>query len=79
MNSLVEARSLARERDMKALVVDLTAQQRRQLEGLRESSVSMRTGRRAMCLLLCAQGESAGEIGRLTGLSPKAITNIKNR
>ena len=79
MNSMVEARSLARERAMKALDVHLTAQQRRQLERLRESSVSMRIGRRAMCLLLCAQGESVGEIVHLTGLSRKAITNIKSR
>jgi transposase len=79
MNSLVEAWSLARERAMKALVVRLTAKQCRQLERVRESSVSMRTGRRAMCLLLSAQGEPTGEIARLTGLSRKAVANIKNR
>lgn len=79
MNSLVEARSLARERAMKALNVHVTARQRRQLERVRDSSVSMRTGRRAMCLLLCAQGDSVGEIARCTGLSRKAICNIKCR
>lgn len=64
---------------MKALKIRLAAWQRRRLERLRDSAGSMRVGRRVICLLLSAEGLPVQRISEITGLSRKAVTNIRSR
>lgn len=61
------------------LEVVLTSWQRRRIEQLRRHPPSPRIGRRAVCLLLSAQGASVDAISQATGLSSDAITKIRRR
>lgn len=61
------------------LEVVLTSWQRRRLEQLRAHPPSPRTGRRAVCLLLSADGASGDAIIAATGLSIDSIANIRRR
>jgi transposase len=64
---------------MKAQLVKLTCWQSKRLRELRARPPSIRVGRRATCLLLSADGASAAEIQRATGLSKDAVTDIRKR
>lgn len=64
---------------MKALAVEITGWQRRQLRHLQSHPPSPRVGRRATCLLLSCSGALSGEISRATGFSSDAITDIRRR
>jgi transposase len=64
---------------MRQLEVRLSPWDRRMLLPLRNKPPSPRVGRRATCLLLSAQGESAKRIARVTGMSLDAITDIRRR
>jgi len=64
---------------MKALKVELKPWQRRRLRNLRDQAPSPRIGKRAICLLLSAAGDSARRIAQVTGLSRDAISDIRRR
>jgi len=63
----------------KRLKVVLNAWQRRRLQKIRDRSSSPRVGKRAVCLLLSADGASSRAIRQATGLSLDAITDIRRR
>jgi len=63
----------------KRLEVKLTSHQRRRLQKVRVHPPSARVGRRAVCLLLSADGASSKPISEVTGLSKDAITDIRRR
>ncbi len=64
---------------MRPLKVKLKPWERRRLRELRDHAASARVAKRAMCLLLSAEGDAAKDIARATGLSPDAITDIRRR
>ena len=64
---------------MRQLEVRLTPWERRMLISLRDRPPSPRVGRRATCLLLSADGEPAGRIARVTGMSPDTVTDVRRR
>jgi transposase len=64
---------------MKALRIEVSGWQRKQLRRLQVRPPSPRVGRRATCLLLSAAGASSVEIRRATGFSIDAITDIRRR
>src|SRR5207302_10631954 len=64
---------------MRQLEVRLKPWESRRLRQLRRHAASARVFRRAMCLLLSAAGEAAGDIARMVGLSPNAVTGIRRR
>lgn len=61
------------------LEVVLTSWQRRRLEQVRGRPPSPQIGRRAVCLLLSADGASGKAIVAATGLSIDSIANIRRR
>lgn len=61
------------------LEVVLKPWQRRRLETIRDHPPSVPAGRRAICLLLSADGASSKIIARATGFSIDAITDIRRR
>jgi transposase len=61
------------------LKVVLNAWQRRRLQRVRDRSSSPRVVKRAVCLLLSADGASSRVIRQATGLSLDAITDIRRR
>jgi len=63
----------------KRLKVALNAWQRHRLQKIRDRASSPRIGKRAVCLLLSAEGVSSGAIREATGLSFDAITDIRRR
>ncbi len=64
---------------MRPLKVRLKPWESRRLKQLRDHAASARVVKRAMCLLLSAAGEAAGDIARLVGLSVNAVTGIRKR
>lgn len=64
---------------MRPLKVRLKPWETRRLKQLRSHAASARVVRRAMCLLLSAAGEAAGDIARVIGLSVNAVTGIRRR
>ena len=64
---------------MRDLEVRLKPWERRRLRQLRDRPPSPRVGKRALCLLLSAAGDPATVIGRVTGLSRDAITDVRRR
>lgn len=64
---------------MRQLEVRLKPWESRRLKRLRDHAASSRVVRRAMCLLLSADGQAARDITRVTGLSPNAVTGIRRR
>lgn len=64
---------------MKALRVEVSGWQRKQLQRLQAYPPSPRVGRRATCLLLSAAGASSRQIRQATGYSIDAITGIRKR
>jgi len=64
---------------MRQLKVRLKPWESRRLRQLRDHAPSPRIGKRAVCLLLSASGESAQRIARATGLSIDTITDIRRR
>lgn len=64
---------------MKALRVEVSGWQRKQLQRLQARPPSPRVGRRATCLLLSADGTCSRQIARATGFSLDAITDIRRR
>jgi transposase len=64
---------------MRQLEVHLKPWERRMLRSLRDKPPSPRVGRRAVCLLLSADGEPARRIARATGMSPDAVTDVRRR
>ena len=61
------------------LEVVLKPWQRRRLEKVRDHPPSAAAGRRAVCLLLSADGASSRTIAQATGLSIDAITDTRRR
>jgi transposase len=59
--------------------VVLNAWQRHRLQKIRDRSASPHTVKRAICLLLSADGASSRTIQQATGLSLDAITDIRHR
>lgn len=64
---------------MKPLKVELKPWERRRLRQLRDRAPSPRIGKRGICLLLSAAGDSAGRIAQVTGLSRDTISDIRRR
>jgi transposase len=64
---------------MKALRVEVSGWQRKQLQRLQARPPSPRVGRRATCVLLSAAGASSADICKATGFSIDAITDIRRR
>ena len=64
---------------MKPLKVRLKPWEWRRLRQRRDQASSPRTGKRAICLLLSAAGDSATRIAQVTGLSLDAISDIRRR
>lgn len=64
---------------MKALGISLTCWQRQRLREIQNHPPSARVGKRATCLLLSAQGAAVSLIHTATGLSRKAVTDIRRR
>ena len=64
---------------MRQLEVRLRPWERRMLLSLRNHPPSPRVGRRAVCLLLSAGGETATRIARVTGMSRDAVTDVRRR
>jgi transposase len=64
---------------MRQLEVRLKPWEARQLRQLRDHVASIRTLKRAVCLLMSAAGEQAAGIAVVTGLSLNAITDIRQR
>jgi transposase len=63
----------------KRLEVVLASWQRRRLQRVRDHPPSVAAGKRAVCLLLSADGASSRTIAEATGLSIDAITDIRRR
>ena len=63
----------------KRLEVKLTSWQRRGLQQIRDHPASARVGKRAVCLLLSANGDASKLICQFTGLSENVITDIRRR
>lgn len=61
------------------LEVKLTSWQRRRLQQIRDNAPTPRIGKRAVCLLLSAQGACNKLISQVTGLSGDAVTDIRRR
>lgn len=61
------------------LEVILTQRQRQKLQQIRDHPPSPRIAKRAVCLLLSADGADSKLICRVTGLSVDAITDIRRR
>lgn len=59
--------------------VNLTSRQRRRLQQIRDKPPTPRIGKRAVCLLLSAEGTPSRLIGQVTGLSKDTITDIRRR
>jgi transposase len=59
--------------------VSLTSRQRRGLQQIRDKPPMPRIGKRAVCLLLSAEGTASRLIGQVTGLSKDTITDIRRR
>jgi transposase len=59
--------------------VKLTSRQRQRLQQTRDHPPTARMGKRAVCLLLSAEGASSQLIHRATGLSKDAITGFRRR
>ena len=64
---------------MRQLEVRLQPWELRRLRELRDHAVSARVVKRAMCLLLSAEGQQTCDIAHLTGLSPRAVAAIRRR
>jgi transposase len=64
---------------MRPLKVRLKPWETRRLKQLRNHAASARVVKRAMCVLLSAAGEAAGDIARVIGLSGNAVTGIRRR
>lgn len=63
----------------KRLEVKLTSWQRQRLQQIRDNAPTPRIGKRAVCLLLSAQGACNKLISQVTGLSGDAVTDIRRR
>jgi len=63
----------------KTIEVKLTSWQRRRLQQVRDHPPTPRIGKRAVCLLLSADGANSKLICKVTGLSKDAITDIRRR
>jgi len=63
----------------KRLEVILTGRQRQELQQIRDHPPTPRIARRAVCLLLSADGADSRLICQVTGLSVDAITDIRRR
>lgn len=63
----------------KRIEVKLTSWQRRRLQEIRDHPPSTRVGKRAVCLLLSADGVASKLICQVTGLSVDAVTDIRRR
>jgi transposase len=61
------------------IAVRLTSRQRQRLQRIRDKPATPRIGKRAVCLLLSAEGTSSRLISQVTGLSKDAITDIRRR
>jgi transposase len=61
------------------IAVRLTSRQRQRLQQIRDRPATPRIGKRAVCLLLSAQGASSQLIRQVTGWSKDAITGIRRR
>lgn len=61
------------------LEVKLTSWQRQRLQQIRDHPPSARVGKRAVCLLLSADGSPSKLISQVTGLSKDAIPDIRRR
>ena len=59
--------------------VKLTTWQRQRLQQIRDNPPTPRIGKRAVCLLLSANGASNKLISQVTGLSGDAVTDIRRR
>jgi transposase len=59
--------------------VTLTKWQRQRLQQIRDNTPTPRIGKRAVCLLLSADGACSKLISQVTGLSGDAITDIRRR
>jgi transposase len=59
--------------------VKLNTWQHRRLQQIRDNPPTPRTGKRAVCLLLSADGASSKLIWQVTGLSGDAVTDIRRR
>jgi len=59
--------------------VRLTSWQRQRLQQLRDRPPTPRVGKRAVCLLLSAQGVSNQRIAQATGLAPDTLAKIRRR
>src|SRR5437867_3592374 len=64
---------------MRHLEVRLKPWESRELRQLRDHAASPRVLKRVLCLLLSAAGEPTTNIGRMTGLSRRAIDLIRRR
>jgi transposase len=65
---------------MRQLEVRLKPWESRRLRQLRDHAPSPRVGKRAVCLLLSATGQTtSGQIAGITGLSLDAVTDIRRR
>jgi transposase len=64
---------------MKALQIKITRWQRHRLQVFQKHPPAPRAGKRATCLLLSADGALVSLIRQATGLSRKAITDIRQR
>jgi transposase len=64
---------------MKPSKVQLKPWEWRRLRQLRDRAPSPRVGKRAVCLLLSATGDSAQRIAQVTGLSLNTISGIRRR
>ena len=59
--------------------VRLTSWQRQRLQQVRDRPPTPRMGKRAVCLLLSAEGVSNQLIAQATGLAPNTLTRIRRR
>jgi len=59
--------------------VRLTSRQRQRLQQLRDRPPTPRVGKRAVCLLLSAEGASNQLIAQATGLAANTLTRIRHR
>jgi transposase len=59
--------------------VRLTSWQRQRLQQLRDEPPTPRVGKRAVCLLLSADGVSNQLIAQATGLAPNSLSRIRRR
>jgi len=64
---------------MKRIPVTLTARQRRRLEHIRDHPPATHVAKRAVCLLLSADGASSATIAAATGLCIDSVTDIRKR